>query len=85
MVEYVLSNSPTNKDSTLSLEPRLRELKFDKNDKVCISFSVQIGAFADLIRKLFLSHSRTMIKRNLTHHSIVMVSKKKIKEITEMV
>lgn len=35
MVEYVLGGSPTNKDSPLSgLEPRLRSLKFDDNDKV---------------------------------------------------
>ncbi|BFF88849.1 maternal protein pumilio [Drosophila madeirensis] len=34
MVEYVLSGSPTNKESPLSgLEPRLRNLKFDDNDK----------------------------------------------------
>ncbi|KAL7729014.1 hypothetical protein ACLKA6_019847 [Drosophila palustris] len=33
-VEYVLSSSPTNKESPLSgLEPRLRNLKFDDNDK----------------------------------------------------
>lgn len=36
MVEYVLGGSPTNKESPLSgLEPRLRALKFDDNDKVC--------------------------------------------------
>lgn len=35
MVEYVLGGSPTNKESPLSgLEPRLRALKFDDNDKV---------------------------------------------------
>lgn len=35
MVEYVLGGSPTNKESPLSgLEPRLRNLKFDDNDKV---------------------------------------------------
>ncbi|XP_061387987.1 maternal protein pumilio-like, partial [Musca vetustissima] len=34
MVEYVLGGSPTNKESPLSgLEPRLRGLKFDDNDK----------------------------------------------------
>ncbi|XP_017141027.1 maternal protein pumilio isoform X2 [Drosophila miranda] len=34
MVEYVLGGSPTNKESPLSgLEPRLRNLKFDDNDK----------------------------------------------------
>ncbi|XP_055847919.1 maternal protein pumilio isoform X4 [Episyrphus balteatus] len=34
MVEYVLGGSPTNKESPLSgLEPRLRALKFDDNDK----------------------------------------------------
>ncbi|KAJ6636061.1 Maternal protein pumilio [Pseudolycoriella hygida] len=32
MVEYVLSSSP-NKESSLTLEPRLRALKFDENDK----------------------------------------------------
>lgn len=36
MVEYVLNGSPTNKESPLSgLEPHLRGLKFDDNDKVC--------------------------------------------------
>jgi len=36
-VEYVLSSSPTNKESPLSgLEPRLRNLKFDDNDKVSL-------------------------------------------------
>lgn len=41
MVEYVLGGSPTNKDSPLSsLEPRLRSLKFDDNDKV--SFKADI-------------------------------------------
>lgn len=35
MVEYVLGGSPTNKESPLSaLEPRLRSLKFEDNDKV---------------------------------------------------
>lgn len=35
MVEYVLGGSPTNKESPLSgLEPRLRALKFEENDKV---------------------------------------------------
>lgn len=35
MVEYVLGGSPTNKESPLSgLEPSLRNLKFDDNDKV---------------------------------------------------
>lgn len=35
MVEYVLGGSPTNKESPLSqLEPRLRALKFDENEKV---------------------------------------------------
>lgn len=39
MVEYVLGGSPTNKDSPLtSLEPRLRNLKFDDNDKVSFFF-----------------------------------------------
>uniref|UniRef100_A0A6P4EUE4 Maternal protein pumilio isoform X4 n=1 Tax=Drosophila rhopaloa TaxID=1041015 RepID=A0A6P4EUE4_DRORH len=34
VVEYVFSGSPTNKESPLSgLEPRLRNLKFDDNDK----------------------------------------------------
>ncbi|XP_030374161.1 maternal protein pumilio-like [Scaptodrosophila lebanonensis] len=34
MVEYVLGGSPTNKESPLSgLEPRMRNLKFDDNDK----------------------------------------------------
>ncbi|EDW84261.2 uncharacterized protein Dwil_GK14047 [Drosophila willistoni] len=34
MVEYVLAGSPTNKESPLSgLEPRMRNLKFDDNDK----------------------------------------------------
>lgn len=34
MVEYVLGGSPTNKESPLnSLEPRLRNLKFDDSDK----------------------------------------------------
>lgn len=37
MVEYVLCNSPTNKESPLSLEPRLRALKFDENDKVRVA------------------------------------------------
>lgn len=39
MVEYVLGGSPTNKESPLSgLEPRLRALKFEDNDKVSIFF-----------------------------------------------
>lgn len=39
MVEYVLGGSPTNKESPLSgLEPRLRALKFDDNDKVNSKF-----------------------------------------------
>lgn len=39
MVEYVLGGSPTNKESPLSgLEPRLRALKFDDNDKVNTEF-----------------------------------------------
>lgn len=40
MVEYVLGGSPTNKESPLSsLEPRLRALKFDENDKVKFSIN----------------------------------------------
>lgn len=31
MVEYVLGGSPTNKESPLALEPRLRGLKIDDN------------------------------------------------------
>lgn len=43
MVEYVLGGSPTNKESPLSgLEPRLRSLKFEDNDKVV---SIIIGFF----------------------------------------
>lgn len=35
MVEYVLGGSPTNKESPLSgLEPRMRSLKFEDNDKI---------------------------------------------------
>lgn len=34
MVEYVLGGSPTNKESPLTLEPRLRGLKIDEV-KVC--------------------------------------------------
>jgi hypothetical protein len=30
MVEYVLGGSPTNKESPLALEPRLRGLKIDE-------------------------------------------------------
>lgn len=43
MVEYVLGGSPTNKESPLSgLEPRLRSLKFDDNDKVSTDLSLDI-------------------------------------------
>lgn len=42
MVEYVLGGSPTNKESPLSaLEPRLRNLKFDDNDKVSPSHIIE--------------------------------------------
>lgn len=41
MVEYVLGGSPTNKESPLSsLEPRLRGLKFDDNDKVSMKLNI---------------------------------------------
>lgn len=41
MVEYVLGGSPTNKESPLSsLEPRLRGLKFDDNDKVSMRLNI---------------------------------------------
>lgn len=43
MVEYVLGGSPTNKESPLSgLEPRLRALKFEDNDKVSIHYTNHI-------------------------------------------
>lgn len=46
MVEYVLGGSPTNKESPLaSLEPRLRALKFDDNDKVGSTLFVQRKQF----------------------------------------
>lgn len=50
MVEYVLGGSPTNKESPLaSLEPRLRALKFDDNDKVQVQhliYNFLINSFA---------------------------------------
>lgn len=44
MVEYVLGGSPTNKESPLALEPRLRSLKIDevKVDKQWVLFTLQI-------------------------------------------
>ncbi|KAH8310045.1 hypothetical protein KR044_011151, partial [Drosophila immigrans] len=55
MVEYVLGGSPTNKESPLSgLEPRLRNLKFDDNDKV--SFGRDNCELSRIIWCYFQSH-----------------------------
>jgi hypothetical protein len=50
MVEYVLGGSPTNKDSPLALDGRLRNLKIDEVkvifDAIDVTFTHNISLFA---------------------------------------
>lgn len=69
MVEYVLGGSPTNKESPLALEPRLRGLKIDEV-KVSYIYYVDIKASSSLDHSLIslLNSRTTMIKKTHHHH-----------------
>lgn len=69
MVEYVLGGSPTNKESPLTLEPRLRGLKIDEG-KVR-EHSTRLTDDDDSENSLFLSLAinkfRAMMIRRIIH------------------
>lgn len=64
MVEYVLGGSPTNKDSPLALDGRLRNLKIDE---VKVNISSTFLCFLCLTMNAILSRAMT-IRRTIRHH-----------------